>query len=299
MPHLVLELVEEDLGDEVVVLPGHAVGVGGVDAEHLGRDPEEAAAVHSLVVLLRHERGAHRLVLRLPRQRRDDSAHPVVDDRLRAEDRPEDALHGLLLAARQPPEALGVGGEIDAVGVPGVDVRRRQDVREGPPAAGDLPVGGLVVGDQRFDLVQEPPDLRARRAYRHVLGGQVGGYVHVATLRRWVEDPPRRRVLRWPSYECFQVTEKAPLLMELGWALTVEPDFIVIGSMCGVLLVSSAPFALAPEKLAVPKFASGRTPPLLDGASAMTSADASLADFSLAVVVLVQPWELSEIVSVN
>jgi hypothetical protein len=121
----------------------------------------------------------------------------------------------------------------------------------------------------------------------------------MATLRRWVEDPPRGRVLRWPSYECFQATEKAPLLMELGWAFTVEPDCIVIGSMCGVLPVSSAPFARAPEKLAVPKFASGRTPPLLDGASAMTSADASLADFSLAVVVLVHPWVLSEIVSVN
>ena len=184
VPHLVLELVEEDLGDEVVVLPGHAVGVGGVDAEHLGRHPEEAAAVHSLVVLLRHERGPHRLVLRLPRQRRDDPAHPVVDDRFRAEDRPEDTLHGLLLGARQLPEALGVGGEIDAVGVPGVDVRRREDVREGPPAAGDLPVGGLVIGDQRLDLVQEPTDLGARCANGPVLGGQVRGDVHVATVRR-------------------------------------------------------------------------------------------------------------------
>ena len=87
--------------------------------------------------------------------------------------------------------------------------------------------------------------------------------------------------------------------MELGWAFTVEPDCIVIGSMCGVLLVSSAPFALAPLKLTVPKFASGRTPPLLDGASAITSADASFADFSLALVVFVHPWVLSVIVSVN
>src|SRR3954454_24379832 len=69
--------------------------------------------------------------------------------------------------------------------------------------------------------------------------------------------------------------------------------------MCGVLLVSRLPFALAPLKLTVPKFASGRTPPLLAGASAITSADASLADFSLAVVVLVHPGVLSEIVSVN
>src|SRR3954465_9480257 len=66
--------------------------------------------------------------------------------------------------------------------------------------------------------------------------------------------------------------------------------------MCGVLPVSSAPFARAPEKLAVPKFASGRTPPLLDGASAMTSADASLADFSLAGAAPAHPWVLSETV---
>jgi hypothetical protein len=99
-----------------------------------------------------------------------------------------------------------------------------------------------------------------------------------------VEGPPRKRALHGRFYECFQATEKAPLLIELGCALTVEPDCMVIGSMCGVLLVSRAPFALAPEKLTVPKFASGRTPPLLDGASAMTSAEASFADFSRCVV---------------
>jgi hypothetical protein len=37
VPHLIFELVEEDLRDEVVVLPRDPVGVGGVDAEHLGR----------------------------------------------------------------------------------------------------------------------------------------------------------------------------------------------------------------------------------------------------------------------
>ena len=95
------------------------------------------------------------------------------------------------------------------------------------------------------------------------------------------------------------MTEKAPELMVLGCAFTVEPDGIVIGSMSGVELVSRAPFALAPLKLTVPKFASGRTPPLLDGASAITSADASFADFSLAVVVFVQPWVLSVIVRVK
>ena len=74
------------------------------------------------------------------------------------------------------------------------------------------------------------------------------------------EDPPAGGSSVGPFYECFQATEKAPLLIEPGWAFTVEPDCIVIGSMCGVLLVSSAPFALAPLKLTVPKFASGKTP---------------------------------------
>lgn len=87
--------------------------------------------------------------------------------------------------------------------------------------------------------------------------------------------------------------------MEPGWAFTVEPDCIVIASRCGVLLVSTLPFTVAPLKLTVPKFASGRTPPLLDGASAITSADASFADFSLAFVVFVHPWVLSVIVRVN
>ena len=87
--------------------------------------------------------------------------------------------------------------------------------------------------------------------------------------------------------------------MELGWAFTVEPDCMVIGSRCGVLLVSTLPFTVAPVKPTVPKFASGRTPLLLDGASAITSADASFADFSLAVVVFVHPWVLSVIFSVN
>src|SRR5215471_10116507 len=87
--------------------------------------------------------------------------------------------------------------------------------------------------------------------------------------------------------------------MEPGWAFTVEPDCMVILSRPGVLLVSTLPFTVALLKLTVPKFASGRTPPLLDGASAMTSAEASWACFSRAVVVLAHPWVLSEIVRVN
>src|SRR3954453_12151899 len=87
--------------------------------------------------------------------------------------------------------------------------------------------------------------------------------------------------------------------MELGWAFTVEPDFIVITSRGGGEPVSRAPFALAPLKPTVPKFASGRAPPLPDGASAITSADASDARFSLALSGFLHPWVLSEIVSVN
>ena len=184
VPHLLLELVEEDLGDEVVVLLRHAVGVGDGDAEHLGRDPQEAAAMHALVVLLRHECRPHRLVLRFARHGGDDLVHPVVDDRLRAVDRAEDALDGLLLAVRRAPEALGVGGEVDAVGVPRVDVRGREDVVEGAPAAGDLPVGGLVVGDQPVDLLKKPPELGAGAVCGRVRGRAVGGDLHVTTLRR-------------------------------------------------------------------------------------------------------------------
>jgi len=72
------------------------------------------------------------------------------------------------------------------------------------------------------------------------------------------------------------VTEKLPELMLLGWAFTVEPETIVMGSRFGSVS-SEAPLAFAPLKLTVPKFASGSTPPLLDGASAITSAEASFA----------------------
>ena len=52
------------------------------------------------------------------------------------------------------------------------------------------------------------------------------------------------------------MTEKTPELMPLGWAFTVEPEAIVIGSRFGSLS-SETPFALAPVKFTVPKFASG------------------------------------------
>src|SRR6478735_6062416 len=84
-----------------------------------------------------------------------------------------------------------------------------------------------------------------------------------------------------------------------GCALTVLPVLIVIGSMPGVLAVSAAPLTVAPEKPTLPKSASGSTPELLDGASAMISADASLADRSRCDVVCDQPLVVSLIVSVN
>ena len=74
--------------------------------------------------------------------------------------------------------------------------------------------------------------------------------------------------------------------MLLGWALTVEPETIEIGS--GLSAASETPFAVAFAKLTLPKSASGRTPLRLDGASAITSADASAADFSRCVVETVQ-----------
>ena len=79
--------------------------------------------------------------------------------------------------------------------------------------------------------------------------------------------------------------------------MTVLPETIVMGSMPGVELVSVAPSTVAPLKPTVPKSDSGSTPPLLDGASAITSADASLADLSRALVVCDQPRVVSLSVS--
>ncbi len=160
LAHEPLEVVEEDLGDEVVVLAREAVDVLRRDAEHFVGDAQEAVAVHALVVLLRHEGGTHRLVAGLARHGGDDLRHPVVDDRLGTVDRPEHAPHRFLLARVERAEARGVGGEVDAVRVPRVDVRRGDDVVERLPAAGDLAVGGLVCLDQGIDLADEAADLR-------------------------------------------------------------------------------------------------------------------------------------------
>jgi len=95
------------------------------------------------------------------------------------------------------------------------------------------------------------------------------------------------------------VTEKLPLLIADGLALTVDPDSIVIGSRPGVELVSTAPLTVAALNPAVWKSASGRTPPLPEGASAITSAEPSFADRSFWVVVCVHPRVTSVRVSVN
>src|SRR4051812_12522174 len=100
------------------------------------------------------------------------------------------------------------------------------------------------------------------------------------------------------SQLCFQATENEPFeLMLPVWAFRVEPETMSIRS--GLKVLSDAPFADAPEKLTEPKFVSGRTPLRLDGASAITSADARAACFSRCVVVKVHGADVSEMVSVN
>src|SRR4051794_38827080 len=86
--------------------------------------------------------------------------------------------------------------------------------------------------------------------------------------------------------------------MEPGCAFTVEPDCIVIGSRPESVFIAT-PFTVEPEKPTLPKFASGRTPLRLDGASAITSADASAALCSFEFCTFVHPCVLSEIVSVK
>lgn len=95
-----------------------------------------------------------------------------------------------------------------------------------------------------------------------------------------------------------QVSVKLPLLIVLGLAFTV-PLLVamVIGSMPGVDDVSTDPFTLAELNPTCLKSASGSTPPLLEGASAITSAEPSFADLSRAEVLCVHPFVLSVSVS--
>jgi hypothetical protein len=94
------------------------------------------------------------------------------------------------------------------------------------------------------------------------------------------------------------VSVKPPLVIELGCAFTI-PLLVamVIGSMPGVDAVSKAPLTVALLNPTFWKSANGSTPPLLDGASAITSAEPSLADLSRGVTVCDQPWVLSLSVS--
>ena len=85
-------------------------------------------------------------------------------------------------------------------------------------------------------------------------------------------------------YRLYRVSEKLPLLIAGGAALTVLADAIVIGSTPGVELVKREPLNAAPLKPTCPKSASGRTQRPLAGASAITSAEPSLADLSRWIV---------------
>src|SRR4051794_39557353 len=112
------------------------------------------------------------------------------------------------------------------------------------------------------------------------------------------EAPAGRREPPGGSQLCFQATEKEPLL-EIApvWAFVTEPETMSIRS--GLKVESETPFAVADVKLTLPKFVSGNTPLRLDGASAITSAEASAALFKRCVVWNVQRCVESVIVRVN
>ena len=76
-------------------------------------------------------------------------------------------------------------------------------------------------------------------------------------------------------YECFQATLKVvPPLSEEVCAFTVDPETMSI--LSGLKFPIGCPLTVVELKLTVPKFVSGRTPPELEGASAIASADASV-----------------------
>ena len=75
---------------------------------------------------------------------------------------------------------------------------------------------------------------------------------------------------------------------EEGWALTV-PFEVTMTISWGLKLPMDWPLTVLPLKLTVPKSARGRTPLPLEGASAITSAEASLALRNVLVVWKVHP----------
>ena len=99
------------------------------------------------------------------------------------------------------------------------------------------------------------------------------------------------------AYSWCQLTEKLPPLIADGVAFTVAPEAIVICSIPGVELVSRDPSAEAALNPIVPKSDSGRTFFRVEGASAITSAEASLADLRFFTVVCDHPCVVSVSVS--
>lgn len=97
-----------------------------------------------------------------------------------------------------------------------------------------------------------------------------------------------------------QVTLKLlPPLTAEGWAFTVPLDVcMTISSGLGLLEIAT-PLAVQLVKLTVPKLASGSTPELDDGASAIHSAEPRAAPLRLLFVVNVQPLVLSLMVNVK
>jgi len=75
--------------------------------------------------------------------------------------------------------------------------------------------------------------------------------------------------------------------------------FATMSIRSGLQEPSDTPFTVAEEKLTVPKFVSGRTPPEPDGASAIASAETSLARFSVCVVWFEAPVVMLRRVSVK
>src|SRR5436190_16158763 len=99
-------------------------------------------------------------------------------------------------------------------------------------------------------------------------------------------------------YECFQATLKlVPPLSAEVCAFRVDPETMSI--LSGLNVPIGWPLTVTELKLAVPKFVSGSTPPELEGASAIASADASLARLRRWDVVKLWPVVVFVIVNVK
>lgn len=83
-----------------------------------------------------------------------------------------------------------------------------------------------------------------------------------------------------------------------GWAFTVLFEVSITISV-GLKLPMDSPLTIALLKFTVPKSARGSTPPELDGASAITSAEESFAPVNVCVVENVHFWVLSEMTNLK